>query len=74
MTTLTQAQERDIIDALNDLYQGCGADLGWAERSPEDDEFVDVLSDLYAQQRGTADVWFTLPRAEKRRLCLKVGP
>ena len=72
-------QRRLFVQAVSERYQTCGYDLGWGERAPEDDDFVDVMCDLMAQGGSELDeanlqVWLSLHRDQKREICLEAGP
>jgi hypothetical protein len=72
---------RRLRDALSDVYQTIGPDLGWVEDTPSDEEFVDVLRDQlwnFTEEFGVTDAdmkaWQTLTPELKRLLILEVGP
>lgn len=72
-------QRKMFEAAVSERYQTCGYDLGWGERAPDDDTYVDVMVDLMAQGGSELDAenlagWMALSPAEKRSICLAVGP
>lgn len=77
---LTEEQHYKFRDTLSDIYNQCGPDLGWVDKAPEVDEFVDVLIDLLASSgldtltNKEINVWRGLTIAQKRALCLEIGP
>lgn len=77
---LTEAYGARAKEALSQVYNGSGHDI-WGDRTPSDAEFVDVLCDLFEPHAlglgmSHADVrlFWALPRAQKRAMCLEVGP
>jgi hypothetical protein len=71
-----QQRHADLQAELEDIYQGCGADLGWDTCTPSDTEFADVISDL-AQSRLSGvrlTLFNALGPAERAALLRKVGP
>ncbi len=66
-----------LIEAFALIYNDLGPDLGWVERTPDDDEFVDVLRDQIGNDRVHEDdlaAFRAMPRDEARALILRVGP
>lgn len=84
---LDVATAKRLREALSDLYNACGPDLGWSQRTPTNAEFVDVLSDLFASTNGgvslydapslvdgDVETFAALDRDARRKLILEVGP
>jgi hypothetical protein len=77
----TDETRANLVNALAAIYNDCGPDLGWADKTPSQAEFVDVLRDLLASTgeshnltANDMDAWHALSNAAKRKLCLEVGP
>jgi hypothetical protein len=68
---------RDICYAIGATYTACAYDV-WDGQTPDDDEFVDVVSDLLADfwdgDDIARDVWRGLSHDDRRALILTVGP
>lgn len=86
VTRLLPSVELDLRDAIYNCYQSIGHDLGWNDKTPSDDEFADVMIDRVEDwdtmkprdERYLSDVQWQafhhLSYAEKRAVCLEVGP
>lgn len=65
-------------DAALSTYNAVGSDLGWVDRTPEDDEFVDVINQFIEFYGGLSKyelaAWNALSSDERRRIILEVGP
>lgn len=75
------ARNRRFRNAIRTTYNAVGHDMGWVgfnDEAPDDDEFVDVMCDLIdvhgELSKEDRAAWHALSYAERRKLCLDVGP
>jgi len=73
---------RRILYTIARSYSDHGPDLGWTETVPSDDEYADVMIDLFRDSASADDdltddeimAFHRLPRDQKEALALAVGP
>lgn len=82
---MTPETRKRLIEGLNQTYNNVGYDC-WGEKIPGKSVFVEIICDQLRSQAGPrsgshgrltdeeVDEFFALSKAERRRMCLEVGP